>query len=81
MKCEKNTGLVRRPLPGLSDWQPSLWQRGEHSQVFATVGAQDVVFTCQETSTDQGHAAPFAVEAVVVPLPLLKRDVLAASET
>lgn len=76
-----HSGLVRRPLPGLSDWQSSLWQGGEHSQVFAAVGTQDVVFTCQETSTDQGHAALFAVEAVVVPLALLKRDVLAASET
>lgn len=74
-----NSGVVRRP--GLSDWRPSLRQRGERSQVFAAVGAQDVVFRRQEPSTHQGHAALFAVEAVVVPLALLKRDVLAASET
>lgn len=65
----------------LSDWQPTLWWLGEHSDVFAAVGAEDVVFRCQETSADQGHAALFAVEAVVVPLALLERDVLAASKT
>lgn len=51
------------------------------SEVFATVGAEDVIFARQETSADQRHAALFAVEAVVVPLALLKRDVLAAPET
>lgn len=47
----------------------------------ATVGAQDVVVGGQEASADQGHAAAFAVEALIVPLALLKRDVLAATET
>lgn len=51
------------------------------SEVFAAVGAEDVIFACQETSADQRHAAPFAVEAVVVPLAQLERDVLAATET
>lgn len=49
--------------------------------IFAAVGAQDVIFACQETSADQRHTAPLAVEAVVVPLALLKRDVFAAAET
>lgn len=52
-----------------------------HSDVFATVGAEDVLFARQETSANQRHAAPFAVEAVVVPLALLKRNVLASPET
>lgn len=54
---------------------------GTGSEVFAAVGAEDVIFARQETSADQRHAALFAVEAVVVPLALLKRDVLAAPET
>lgn len=51
------------------------------SDVLAAVGAEDVVFARQETPTDQRHAAPLAVEAVVVPLALLERDVLATPET
>lgn len=47
----------------------------------AAVGAEDVVFGRQEASAHQGHAAPLAVEAVVVPLAVLEGDVLAASET
>lgn len=65
-----------RTLPALSGWQP-----GERSEVVAAVGAEDVFFGRQEASADQGHAAPLAVEAVVVPLAVLKRDVPAASET
>lgn len=45
------------------------------------VGTEDVVLGRQEAVADQGHAATLAVEAVVVPLALLKRDVLAAAET
>lgn len=51
------------------------------SQVFTAVGTVDIVFERQETSTNQRRVALFAVEAVVVPLALLKRDVLAASKT
>lgn len=51
------------------------------SVLSATVGAEDVVVGGQEASADQGHAAAFAVEALIVPLALLKRDVLAAAET
>ena len=54
---------------------------GSISEIFAAVGAEDVVFARQETSAHQRHAASFAVEAVVVPLALLERDVLTASET
>lgn len=51
------------------------------SDIFTAVGTVDVIFECQETSTNQRHVALFAVEAVIVPLAILKRDVLAASET
>lgn len=47
------------------------WPR-DHSDVFATFGAEDVIFACQETSSNQGNAAMFAVEAVIVPLALIK---------
>lgn len=50
------------------------------SELFATVGTEDILLRCQEPSAHQGHAAAFAVEAVVVPLAVLKRDVLAAPE-
>lgn len=59
---------------------PALFAHSDHSEVFATVGAEDVVLARQETSADQRHAALFAVEAVVVPLALLERDVLASTE-
>lgn len=58
-----------------------VFDRWQLSDFFATVGTEDIVLGCQETSANQGHAATFAVEAVVVPLTLLKRDVLAAPET
>lgn len=58
-----------------------MFGRWQLSDFFATVGTEDIVLGCQETSANQGHTAAFAVEAVVVPLTLLKRDVLAAPET
>ncbi|MEQ2158056.1 hypothetical protein GOODEAATRI_008316 [Goodea atripinnis] len=41
----------------------------------------DVIFERQEASPNQRHTALLAVEAVVVPLTIFKRDVLAAPET
>lgn len=52
-----------------------------HSDVFAALWAQDVVTLGKEAPPHQGHRALLAVEAVVVPLPLLKGDVLTATET
>lgn len=51
------------------------------SDVFATVRTQDVLFAGEEASSHQRHTALLTVEAVVVPLTLLKRDVLTASQT
>lgn len=51
------------------------------SEIFAAVGTEDVLLGRQEPSADQGHTATLTVEAFVVPLALLKRDVLAAAET
>lgn len=48
--------------------------------VFAALWAQDVITFGEEPTTDQGHGALLAVKAVVVPLALLKGNVLAASE-
>lgn len=42
------------------------------SDVFAAVRTEDVVFARQEAAANQRHAALFAVEAVIVPLALLK---------
>lgn len=61
--------------------QLGLSSGGFRSDVLAAVGAQDVVFARQETPTNQRHAAPFAVEAIVVPLALLERDVFAPPKT
>ncbi len=61
--------------------QSTLFQLGLHSDVLAAVGAENVLFARQETSADQRLAAAFAFEAVVVPLAMLKRDVLTAAET
>lgn len=58
-----------------------MFNRWKLSDFFATVGTEDIFLGCQETSANQGHAATFAVEAFVVPLALLERDVLAAPET
>ena len=51
------------------------------SDIFDALGTQDVVAGRQEAPPHQGHGALLAVEAVVVPLTLLKRDVLAPSQT
>lgn len=48
--------------------------------VLATLWAEDVVTLGEETTANQGHRALLTVEAVIVPLALLKRNVLAASE-
>lgn len=78
MQNNTTSGLVRRSQLVLSGGRATLWSQ---SDVFAAVGAQDVIFGRQEAAAHQGHAALLAVEAVVVPLALLERDVLAASET
>lgn len=49
--------------------------------VLATLRAQDVITLSQEATANQRDGALLAVEAVVVPLALLKGNVLAASET
>jgi hypothetical protein len=51
------------------------------SDVFPTVGAQDVVPLCEEASPNQGEGALLAVKAVIVPLSFLKGDVLCASQS
>lgn len=51
------------------------------SDVFPTVRAQDVVSFCEEASPHQGEGALLAVETVVVPLSLLKGDVLCATQS
>lgn len=48
--------------------------------VFAALGAQDIITFGQEATTNQRYRALLTVEAVVVPLALLKGNVLAASE-
>lgn len=50
------------------------------SDVLPAFRAEDVVALGEEATTDQGHGAGLAVETVVVPLALLKGDVLAASK-
>lgn len=61
-------GLLRCQLP-----------RG--SLLPAAVGAQDVVALRQEAAAHQGHGALHAGEALAVPLPLLKGDVLGSRQT
>lgn len=51
------------------------------SDVFPTVRAQDVVSFCEEASPHQGEGALLAVKTVVVPLSLLKGDVLCATQS
>lgn len=51
------------------------------SDVFATLGTQDVISLGEETSAHQRHRALLAVETVVVPLAFLKGDVLASSKS
>lgn len=55
-------------------WQP-------HSDVLPAVGAQDVVPLGEEAAAHQRQGAPLAVEAVIVPLPLLEGDVLCAAKS
>lgn len=50
------------------------------SDVFPTVRAQDVVPLGEEASPHQGQGALLTVEAVVMPLPFFKGDVLRASQ-
>ena len=52
----------------------------DESDVLAALRAQDVITFSQEAATNQGHRALLTVEAVVVPLALLKGNVLASSE-
>lgn len=54
--------------------------RGAELDVLAALWAQDVITFSQEATTDQGHGALLTVEAVVVPLALLKGNVFAAAE-
>lgn len=49
--------------------------------VFAALWAQDVVAFGEKATANQGHGALLTVEAVIVPLALLKGDVLAATKT
>lgn len=49
--------------------------------VLATLRAQDIITFSQEAASDQRDGALLTVEAVIVPLALLKGNVLAASKT
>lgn len=49
--------------------------------VFAALWAQDVVAFSEKATANQGHGALLTVEAVIVPLALLKGNILAASKT
>lgn len=49
--------------------------------VLAALWAKDIITLGQKPTTDQGHGALLAVEAVIVPLALLKGNVLAATKT
>lgn len=49
--------------------------------VFAALWAQDIVAFGEKSTADQGHRALLTVEAVIVPLTLLKGDILAAPKT
>lgn len=73
---------IQWDVTACKDWDTSCrflsWPKS--SEVFATVGAVDVFLGRQEASADQRRSALFAVEAVVVPLALLKGDVLAAPQ-
>lgn len=51
------------------------------SHVLATLGTQDVITLSQEAAANQRDGALLAIEAVVMPLALLKGNVLAASKT
>lgn len=49
--------------------------------VLATLWAKDIIAFSEESTPNQGHRALLTVEAVIVPLALLKGNVLAASKT
>lgn len=55
--------------------------KAEILDVLATVGTQDVITLCEEAASHQRKGAFLAVKAVVVPLPVLKADVLGATES
>lgn len=69
MQNNTTSGVVRRSQLARSAGRATLWSQ---SDVFAAVGAQDVVFGRQEAAAHQRHAALLAVEAVVVPMALLE---------
>lgn len=48
--------------------------------VLAALWAQDIITFSEEATANQGHGALLTVEAVIVPLALLKGNVLAASK-
>lgn len=48
--------------------------------VLAALRAEDVIPFGEEATANQGHGALLTVEAVIVPLALLKGNVLAASK-
>lgn len=50
------------------------------SNVLAALWAQDIIAFGEEATADQGHGALLTVEAIIVPLALLKGNVLAASK-
>lgn len=54
---------------------------GSRSDVLPAVGAQDVIPLREEASPHQRQRALLAVEAVVMPLPLLEGDVLGAAQS
>lgn len=54
---------------------------GGRSDVLPAVGAQDVIPLREEASPHQRQRALLAVEAVVMPLPLLEGDVLGAAQS
>lgn len=68
----KQAALFRRPLGEISL---------ARSHVLSAVRTQDVVLGSEKASAHQRHAALLAVEAVIVPLALLKGNILAAAKT
>lgn len=72
MVSEAVGALFRRPLG-----ETSL----ACSHVLSAVGTQDVVLGREKATAYERHAALLAIEAVVVPLALLKGNILAAAKT
>lgn len=54
---------------------------GVKLDVLAALWAQDVIAFGQKAAANQGDGALFAVEAVIVPLALLKGNILAAAKS